>query len=213
MSEDAYRDRTLALAGLFQSSSLVTQVAREGKVESAPYEASIDSIFAIDAPSTEEVYGGVRGLAHGLHVLRRNLGSDTRTRDPEVLRYVISLLHLERKLIRKTSMLDAIRQGIEQAKTQATQFSRTHPNVIARLADLYMNNISPLGPRIMVRGEPSLLHDPHNANRIRALLLAGIRAAVLWRQVGGSRIWLLFFRQRILESASRLSASLIAPVP
>ena len=122
-------------------------------------------------------------------------------------------MHLERKLNRKPSMLQAIRDGIQEASVQAVHFSRTHPNVIARLADLYSNTISTLGPRIMVRGEPSLLHDPQNANRIRALLLSGIRAAVLWRQLGGNRIWLLFARKRILGTAAQLSASLIAPVP
>ncbi len=213
MSRDVNRDRTLALAGLFQSSSLVAQVAREGDAETAAYEASINSIYAIDAKSTEDVYGGVRGLGHGLQVLRRNLGPDTRSRDPEVLRYVISLMHLERKLIRNPSMLKSIREGIQEANAQATHFAPTHPNVIARLADLYTNTISTLGPRIMVRGEPSLLHDPQNANRIRALLLSGIRAAVLWRQLGGSRIWLLFARQRILRTAAELSTSLISPVP
>jgi high frequency lysogenization protein len=45
------------------------------------------------------------------------------------------------------------------------------------------------------------LKDDENQHRIRALLLAGIRAAWLWRQVGGSRWRVLFGRTALLEAA------------
>jgi high frequency lysogenization protein len=213
VNQSTHQNRTLALAGVFQAASLVAQVARRGEVEADPFAASVGSLFAIDAESTEAVYGGVRGVAHGLHTLRRNLGHDTRTRDADVVRYVIGLMHLERKLAGQEAMLQAIREGIETASAQAADFSRTDANVIASLADVYTSTISTLGPRIMVRGEPTLLNEPNNANRIRALLLAGIRSAVLWRQLGGSRLWLLLSRRRVLDTAIRLAASLITPAP
>jgi high frequency lysogenization protein len=53
----------------------------------------------------------------------------------------------------------------------------------------------------MVRGEPNYLQNPDNQNRIRALLLAGIRAAWLWRQMGGNRWRILFGRQQFLDAA------------
>jgi len=42
------------------------------------------------------------------------------------------------------------------------------------------------------------------ANKIRTLLLAGIRAAVLWRQMGGNRWQLLFSRKDIINDAKML---------
>ncbi|HSR54696.1 MAG TPA: DUF489 family protein, partial [Alphaproteobacteria bacterium] len=42
----------------------------------------------------------------------------------------------------------------------------------------------------------------------RALLLAGIRAAVLWRQVDGSRLRLLFGRKRIVREAQMALSTL-----
>ncbi len=59
-----------------------------------------------------------------------------------------------------------------------------------------------------MQGEPALLKNAEVANRIRALLLAGIRAAVLWRQVGGSRLKLLFGRKRIVQGA-RMALSMV----
>ena len=38
---------------------------------------------------------------------------------------------------------------------------------------------------------------------IRALLLAAVRATVLWRQLGGTQWDLLFSRGRMLESIAR----------
>lgn len=52
--------------------------------------------------------------------------------------------------------------------------------------------ISPLGPRIQVTGSPAVLQSPQVQAKVRATLLAGIRAAVLWHQVGGGRLQLMF---------------------
>lgn len=83
----------------------------------------------------------------------------------------------------------------------AEQAGFDDPAVMASLAHAYSQTISRLNPRILVHGDPERLNDTDTANRIRALLLAGIRAAVLWRQTGGSRLKLLFRRKRIVESA------------
>jgi len=49
-----------------------------------------------------------------------------------------------------------------------------------------------------------VLADADTANLIRALLLAAIRAAVLWRQCGGRRWRLLLQRRDLLHAAQRL---------
>ena len=46
---------------------------------------------------------------------------------------------------------------------------------------IYVDVISPLGPRIQVTGSPAVLQSPQVQAKVRATLLAGIRAAVLWR--------------------------------
>lgn len=198
------REHALALAGLFQAVSLVQQVARHGRVDPQPFEASIASIFRIDSDSTEAVYGGPGFLNLGLEVLCRQLGRDKGAQDPEIMRYAVSLLFLERQLVRNGRMMQRVRDGIDAAIRQAEHFSITHENVIARLAETYASTVSQLQPRIMVQGEPQYLNTPANANLIRALLLAGMRSAVLWRQLGGHRLKLLWTRKRIVACAAAM---------
>ena len=45
-------------------------------------------------------------------------------------------------------------------------------------------------------------------DKIRACLLAGIRSAVLWRQVGGSKWQLLFHRKKLVQAAQQLYSTL-----
>lgn len=197
-------ERTLALAALFQAAQLVQHVARRGQASDSDIEASLGSLFHIDAPTTDAIFGGAQPLTTGLRTLSTRLGSRGTSEDLEVTRYVISLLHLERKLIRHSTMLETLRIGIERISNQADYFSVTHENVVAALGELYQATISTLQPRVMVGGDPSYLADTARANLIRALLLSGIRAAVLWRQLGGSRLQLLIGRARVLETAREL---------
>jgi high frequency lysogenization protein len=194
----------MALAGLFQAVSLVQQVAREGSADAAPFESSIESVFRIEADSIDAVYGGSARLERGLRTLCRQLARDKTQQDAEIMRYAVSLMFLERQLVRNAKMLERVREGIEIASQQSEHFSVTHENVIARLADTYASTVSQLQPRIMVQGKPEYLNTPANANRIRALLLAGMRSAVLWRQLGGNRLKLLWTRKRIVQCAQGL---------
>lgn len=194
----------MALGGLFQAVALVQQVAREGDAEPGPFESSIASVFRIDAENTDAVYGGSARIERGLQILCRQLGRDKALQDAEIMRYAVSLLFLERQLVRNARMLGRVREGIDAATQQIEHFAVTHENVLARLADTYATTVSQLQPRIMVQGKPEYLNTPANANRIRALLLAGMRSAVLWRQLGGNRLRLLWTRRQIVERAQAL---------
>ena len=80
-------------------------------------------------------------------------------------------------------------------------FDKEHENITAALADLYTRTISDIGPKIMIQGEQTHLANPKNAAKIRTLLLAGIRAALLWRQAGGNRWKLLLERRKLQRQA------------
>lgn len=197
-------DQTLALAGVTQAVSQVDSMARRGTVDPEAFETSLQSLFVTEPDKTEDVYGGVPGVHAGLRVLQTQLGNDPKQRNVEQTRYLIALLHLERKLSRRRDMLEKISEGLDSTRRQVEHFELTHAAVTASLADLYAQTVSNLAPRIMVRGEHEYLSVTENANRIRSLLLAGIRSAVLWRQSGGTRVKLLFRRKAYLDEAQRL---------
>lgn len=204
MINDRLQSRTLALAGVFQVASLVKELAKTGRVNETYFTASIESLFKIDAKDVPEVYGGIQKVHLGLNTLIPLFTNNKSPKDTEVARYVLSLLHLERKLDRHPKMIALLRTGLERAKLQAEHFSSTHENVMANLASIYTDTLSTFSFRIHVTGEPLYLNQSAIVYKVRSLLLAGIRSAVLWRQLGGRRWQLLISRSRIIEATKTL---------
>jgi len=197
------RDRCIALAGVFQAAGLASRVARHGMADSDAMESSLYSLFQVDSASVEDVYGGLSGITDGLRTLREQLIGE-KARNIDITRYVISLMHLEKKLSKQPTMLQRLSDGINSATRQIEHYPLLHSNILAAMADLYSETISNLRPRIMIQGEPLHLQNTENINRIRALLLSGIRSAILWRQCGGNRFQILLGRKRLTETANAL---------
>ena len=198
--------RTLAIAGVFQAALLVQQVARRGSADESAVAASLNSLLQLDPDNAAAVFGGIQGADSGLKVFTEQMDSKQSQRDPELLRYVIGLLHLERRLAGREDLLHKIRDGLETLAAHMPSHDPINEHLIATLALLYQDTISTLTPRLIVHGEPLHLADFDKANLVRALLLAGIRAAVLWRQCGGRRWRLLLQRSEMLRVAQRLRA-------
>ncbi len=196
-------NQTIALAGIAQACSLVRQLATTGNADPEAMTASISSVLKIDSGSVGDVFGGLSGIKHGLQQLEKQLSSRV-TANPEQARYAAQLVYLQKHLARNPQMLNQIRIGISKAQAQAEHFGVMHENVLANLADIYHSTLSTLQPRIMINGDPQHLGNSLVVNKIRALLLAGIRASLLWRQCGGSRWHLLLARQKIQDETHRL---------
>ena len=196
-------NQTIALAGIAQAAVLVQQLATTGSCDQGAMTASIGSLLKIDSDSVADVYGGLSGLKLGFNQLDGQV-TGTKRPDRDQARYAASIVYLERKLSGRKDMLETIQNGIITAQAQSEQFGLLHDNVLANLGDIYHRTISSLQPRIMVNGEQSFLSRPDIANKIRALLLAGIRSALLWRQCGGSRWKFIFYRSRIQNELQHL---------
>lgn len=200
---DTDEGQTIAIAGIFQAAALTRALGRDGKAPEAALQASIHSLLQIDAPDVESVFGEVAGIALGLTTLKSQM-LDAGVRDIQLTRYVIALLQLEAKLARDQQRLNQIGTAIAALKALASDDESSLARLIAGMADIYKNNISTLSPRIMVKGEALYLKNDDIAAQIRTALLAGIRAAHLWRQLGGRRWQLLLRRKRILSCTNRL---------
>lgn len=194
-------ERALALAGVFQSAALVHEAAWQGASDEAPTEASLGSLFRFDAPDAAAVFGGASGVTLGLRTMVAHLSGRAPPGDLPVMRYTLALMHLERKADARGGVWDALHAGLRAAERQRDGFGILHENTVAALASLYAEHVSPAGARILVEGETTHLRDARKAALIRALLLAGIRASVLWRQLGATRWSLLFSRKRLIADA------------
>lgn len=195
-------DRALALAGVMQGLKLAQAFANTGTADPETLQASLASLFRIDADTAEAVYGASELMAPGLRALIGQLQGGE-SRDSACSRMAVTVLHVERKLVSRSDLLKIIRDGVNDIERQREHFGITHPTVIARLGDLYAASVSTLSPRVLVQGNPVQLAQPQVVAQIRAALLAAIRSAVLWRQLGGSYWDLLLRRRAILQGASR----------
>jgi len=186
-------ERVIALAGMFQAIALVRAIALRGGADAFAMQPSLASIFKIDASSPADVFGGIGNLRLGFETLITQL--DDRSRDLAMTRIAISVLRLQRKLTGRARLLGSLREGIDAIAAQTRGSQPGDAVVVGRLAKLYTDTISQLQPRVLVEGNPQFLRQEAQAAQIRALLLAAIRAAVLWNQLGGTQ-WRLLFRRR-----------------
>jgi high frequency lysogenization protein len=187
-------ERVLSLAGLFQACALAQQLANEGRCDEGAMEASVASVFRIDAPSVVGVYGSISNVRLGLRNLIAQL--DETDRDMSVTRMVVTVMRLERSMSARPELLEKVQQGIVAAQRQVEHFGQGSSQVNSRLAEIYASTLSTLKPRVMVSGDPQQLQLPAVVEKVRSNLLAAVRSAVLWRQVGGRQWQLLLYRKQ-----------------
>ncbi|RDL43044.1 lysogenization regulator HflD [Marinomonas piezotolerans] len=196
------KEQAIALAALFQASELVATLARKGTLDKDFAEPLLDSVLIVSAPATVDIYGGQfecqGNLALGRRIAKQVMGKQRDAVNPDTIRYALSLIHLESKLQKDNSMLSAIGQRLGQLERAMEHYeSSMHENLIAGISGMYQDTLSKMPFRIQVHGDSRFLQQPQTAHQVRALLMAGIRAAMLWRQLGGRR-WHLIFKRKLL---------------
>lgn len=196
-------DRVIALAGVFQAAKITWQMARKGVTDAQALEASINSLFQMQPDSVASVFGGVQGVTFGLRCLLTQF-EDPQNRSLEITQYSIVLLQLAKKLGSDPKAQDELGNKLGDLESRLDAFNMNDNSRFAQLDRIYQENVSVLSPRIMVKGEPAYLQNPDNAARIRAVLLAGVRAGHLWYQCGGTRWKLVLQRKQIVNIARQL---------
>ncbi|MFT5446458.1 MAG: high frequency lysogenization protein [Gammaproteobacteria bacterium] len=201
-------DQVIALAGLFQSIELVQQCARSGQPsDTAAMCVVLESVLRIDAADVPSVYGELSGLRPGLSLLAQHMSRRLNAVNLEQARYASSLISLERQVTKSTQLSAQLGSTLRELSLARADAAIDSPTMVRQLAATYLQHVSTLLPRVMVGGEPVHLQSPENAERIRALLLAGLRATVLWRQCGGNRLHMLLFRSQIRQVVAQLLES------
>lgn len=201
------KNRTIALAGVCQAAYFANELASTGNIrDQKGFEASLNSLYVIDSDDISEIYGSeLSNLNTGLKTLSYAFNRD---RDYlTILKYTLTLLTLERKLNKHADYLNKIQKGILDSKHFILPDDNFPTALISKLANTYSTTISLLQPRIILNGKPDFLKQAAVTEKIRAALLAGIRSAVLWTQMGGSQWQLLFKRKILVDTANHLKNS------
>jgi len=195
------QDQILALAGVAQFALHAHELASAGRDASERVRVARRAIFSTDPDSVIDVYGDLADISTGMDYLERQFGGfRSNTEAALVARYMGQLLRLAARLQKNSTAGDRIRGAIDRARlVEASEAERI-------LAEGYQAAISPMKPRIMLRGHPSYLENPVIQARARTLLLAGIRCGYMWRQRGGSFPALLLRRKALLQALRTVRA-------
>ena len=200
------QEQTLALAGLLQACRTVHEIAQLGMTSSDQLISAVNTIFITNPRDTLEVYGEVKNIYQGLDLLSELLVDWSAIPKSAPARTAVTIIFLERKLQKSTNLLKELSEGIVSLAADRERLPLTagSPETTQRLSLLYKKTISQISPKIIIKGQPKNLTIGVNTERIRSLLLAGVRSAVLWRQVGGVKLDLVLNRKKIIRCCEEL---------
>ncbi|WP_018293967.1 high frequency lysogenization protein HflD [Mariprofundus ferrooxydans] len=202
------RQRAIALAAITQAVYLVDSIARKGLADAEDCRTLMNSLFADTVRAEHDVaqlYDGITNLQTGLRICSSILKGDTLPQHKTIMSYSAGLMALESKLTKENNVRQTLASGMQRIAGQKKYFGDAmHPNIVAAVADLYGETISTMKPRIIVRGKSEHLSQQANTRRVRALLMAGLRAAHLWHRQGGGHMNLLFRRNALAKEMDAL---------
>ena len=171
-------------------------------------EASIHSLFSFDPEGVETVFGTPQGIRLGLEQLSACLGLSQDEASADTLRYTLAILQLERRFAGRDDLQAIVHSRLKHTAYKAENFSNDINGLSANISAIYQDTLSTLPYRIKVTGSAQHLNNPQVADLVRALLMCGVRAAFLWRQLGGTRFKLMLSRGRFRETAARMARDL-----
>ena len=115
--------QAVALAGVAQAARLVDQISKTGSYPLEFLESSIHSLFEFDSDTVNDIYGGLPGVKLGLHNLSSLLANRQEQENRDMVRYVFSMLYLERKFSGSPEMMSVIHSRLQHASFRAEHFA------------------------------------------------------------------------------------------
>lgn len=221
------QQRTLALAGVFQSAQIAhllsygEMVAHSEHLAHHYFTQSVQASLnirpsQIDNKNPLLYFQNLSHLSLGLQALENSItrpfSTAPKSKLPNINQtnyptmYALALLQLEKKIYQRTEFVQRIEQMQQHILRQLAffEYQYLHNSLIGNMAQCYTDTASTLKPRIIVKGKAEALQDVQQANRIRAVLMAGLQSAHLWRQLGGSSWGFVFGKGKILMDIREL---------
>lgn len=211
-----WEQQHIALAAVVQCAVLVNNLANGKQAADDELITCINPLLVLNPESIDEIYPCVNGLNLGIKTLQDIFSNEKTRENADVIRYTLGMLILRNKLNKNRLMQNRIRASLKYTAPLSVDETETGKldtdGTCELLAELYQNTLSKLSFRIQVHGKMDSLVDEQMANKIRALLLAGVRSAVLWYQLGGRRWRLVIHRKQIRQTVGNIRRKLISPI-
>jgi high frequency lysogenization protein len=193
------------LAAMCQAAQLVLQLATLGTCDECALHTQIDSLFALEPKNVEAIYVDIHHLDLGLAYFDIICHHPLRIAEKAALRMIYSFSALAKKILMNPNIAENLKSQLHRIQEQSQYFgSWDHPRVMQNLGDTYLELANRFNFRLKISGQKKYLQDLENIHKIRAALLSGVRAAVLWHQMKGSFLWAIWHRKTLVQEARQL---------
>ena len=207
-----WEHQNIALCAVAQCAALVHELAIGKEIRQSQLASAINPLLILNPESVEQVYPNLESLTLGFSTLQSILGSNRLKQNSQIRRYITEILILRKSLSKNMIMQSVVRAGLSNLEPirpslidcmQTNQQEINEQNyTFEEISSLYRKTLSTLKHRIKVAGKVQFLKNEIVSNKIRGLLFAGVRSAVLWHQLDG-RYWRLFiYNKRISNTVS-----------
>jgi len=214
-----WQQQTHALAGIMQAVCQIEDIANRGETDPVATAASIASVLQQSPDRLSDAIGSLGSLRYGLQRMQEMLQG--KQNYLPALQYAMAVMQMEKNLRRSSNVQQAVarelqlinlshgggRAGVpdaQQSEADTAPGGEPAQELITQLADVWTSQVRRLEPQVVVHGKPVYLQNECNIKLIRALLLAALRCAWLWQQLGGRRWHLLLRRKRLLQQVGEL---------
>ena len=202
-----WEHQNIALCAVAQCAALVHELAIGKEIRQSQLASAINPLLILNPESVEQVYPNLESLTLGFSTLQSILRSNHVKQNSQIRRYITEILILRKSLSKNMIMQSVVRAGLSNLEPirpslidcmQTNQQEINEQNyTFEEISSLYRKTLSTLKHRIKVAGKVQFLKNEIVSNKIRGLLFAGVRSAVLWHQLNG-RYWRLFvYNKRI----------------
>ena len=214
-----WENQNIALSAVAQCAALVHALAIGGAIKQNQLASALNPLLILNPKSIDQVYPNLKNLSLGFSTIQNILGSNNINQSPQIRRYITEMLMLRKSLSKNIRMQSVVRAGLGDLKPISSELIDTHQmgqqeidkqdETFGEISSLYKKTLSTFKHRIRVAGKVQILKDEIVSNKIRGILFAGVRSAVLWHQLNG-RYWRLFvYSKRIKNTVSNIHYKII----
>tara|TARA_B100001250_G_C19794008_1_gene787921 strand:- start:1543 stop:2160 length:618 start_codon:yes stop_codon:yes gene_type:complete len=190
----------MSLCALLQCAHLIDKISISNIENNNEIEVLIKSIYIKDTNDSIKIYKDKKNLFLGFTTLKKILAGNNDISLINIQKYILSILLIQKNLNKINSLKDLIRKKIDNYQENSMMATNLDDLILYSEA-IYTDHISIIKPRVIISGKKEYLEV--NSSLIRALLLSGIRAAILWSNHGGSKWQLMFRRKEILSKCDK----------
>ena len=217
-----WENQNIALSAVAQCAALVHELAIGKEIRQSQLAGAINPLLILNPESVEQVYPNLESLSLGFSTIQSILRSNRIKQNSQIRRYIAEILILRKSLSQNMIMQSVVRAGLsnlEPIRPSLIDCMQTNQQEIneqnqkfEEISSLYRKTLSTLKHRIRVAGKVQFLKNEIVSNKIRGLLFAGVRSAVLWHQLNG-RYWRLFvYNKRISNTVSDINQKITTEI-